>query len=108
MCATVIVDGDTTKPPPPAITTTSSSSQGTPPSSTPAGVQRCRVPKLRKLTLAKAKRRLKAAGCRVGKVRKPRGAAARRLVVRKQSRRAGSTVPSATKVNLTLGRRSRA
>ena len=53
-------------------------------------------------------KRLKAAGCRVGKIRKPRGAGARRLVVRKQSRRAGSTVPRSTKVNLTPAPRSRA
>ena len=109
LCAHVTIDGDTTKPPPPTITTTTTTAaQQSTPQTSAAAPKRCRVPKLRKLTLAKAKQRLKAAGCRVGKVRKPRGAAARRLVVRKQSRRAGSTVPRATKVNLTLARRARA
>jgi Ca2+-binding RTX toxin-like protein len=74
----------------------------TPPATTAA---RCKVPKLRKLSLAKARKRIKAAGCRVGKVRKPRGVKASRLVVTKQSRRAGSRVPRSTKVNLTLARR---
>ena len=70
-----------------------------------AQAARCKVPRLRKLTLAKARKRLKAAGCRVGKVRKPRGVKASRLVVRKQSRRAGSTASRSAKVNLTLARK---
>jgi Ca2+-binding RTX toxin-like protein len=73
----------------------------TPPAATTP--KRCRVPKLRKLTLAKAKQRLKKAGCRLGKVRKPRGA--RRLVVKKQSRKAGRSVPRGTRVSVTMAPR---
>ena len=63
--------------------------------------RRCRVPRLRGASLPTARKRLKRAGCRLGRVRRPRGAA-RRLVVKRQSRRAGRSVPRSTKVNVTL------
>jgi hypothetical protein len=88
--------------PGPATTTTTTAPVVRPPV---VVARTCRVPKLARLTLAKAKAKLKKAGCRLGKVRKPRGVAARRLVVRRQSRKAGRTVPLATKVGVTLKRR---
>lgn len=42
------------------------------PGDDPPPPPRCEVPKLKGQTLAKAKRRLKRAGCKVGKVKKPR------------------------------------
>lgn len=64
--------------------------------------KRCKVPSLRGLTLTRAKKRLRTAGCRVGRVtpRKRHG----KLVVRRQSRRAGAKVAIGTRVNLTLGK----
>jgi PASTA domain len=61
----------------------------------------CRVPKLRGRTLAAAKRALRRAGCRVGKLSgtKVRG---KRVRVRSQRVRAGRTVPLGTKVRLVL------
>ena len=72
-----------------------------PPAPAVQTARRCRVPKLRGASLPTARKRLKRAGCRLGKVRRPRGAA-RRLVVKRQSRRAGRSVPLSTKVNVTL------
>jgi hypothetical protein len=64
----------------------------------------CEVPKLTGLTPAKAKRRLKGAGCKVGKVKKPRRPRGRgyRLVVRRSGKKPGSTHPPRTAVGLTL------
>jgi hypothetical protein len=59
------------------------------------------VPKLRGASLVTARKRLKKAGCRLGEARRPRGAG-RRLVVKRQSRRAGGSVPLSTRVNVTL------
>lgn len=70
----------------------------------PAASATCKVPKLTGLTQAAASKRLKSAGCAVGKVtRKP---AAKKRVGRviSQSRKAGSKVAKGTKVNLTVGR----
>lgn len=74
------------------------------PTATSRTAARCTVPNLRNLTLAKARSRLKAKRCAVGKVKKPKRVK-KGLVVRKQSRKAGTTVKSGTKVNLTLGRK---
>jgi hypothetical protein len=74
----------------------------------------CKVPRVVARTLASAKARLAAAGCRTGKVRKVKPAPARKraeakkrsrakpLRVRSQSIRPGTRVPSGTKVALTL------
>ena len=70
---------------------------GTPPP--PAVV--CKVPKLKGLTLARAKRRLRAAHCRTGTIRRPRHAHGT-LVVGKSSPRAGTKHAAGAKVKLTL------
>jgi hypothetical protein len=64
----------------------------------------CRVPKLRGRTLPAAKRALRRAGCRVGKLSgtKARG---KKVRVRSQRVRAGRIVPAGTKVRLVLARR---
>jgi hypothetical protein len=61
---------------------------------------RCVVPRLRGMTLAKAKRRLRARHCRVGKVRRVN---APRAVVKWQSRKPGRRLPPGTKVHLRVG-----
>lgn len=71
-----------------------------PPPPGKAAVKTCRVPKLTGLTLAAAKKKLKAAGCAAGKVTKPRKGS--RLVVSRQGRKAKAVVPAGTKVTLTL------
>jgi hypothetical protein len=50
-------------------------------------VQSCRVPKLERLTLAKARKRVARAGCTIGKVKRPRGGRRKghRLVVKSVS-----------------------
>jgi hypothetical protein len=76
---------------PPAVTTT-----------TPAATARkCRVPKLRGKTLPAAKRALRRAGCRVGRLSgtKARG---KNVRVRSQRIRAGRSVPVGTKIRLKL------
>jgi hypothetical protein len=71
--------------------------------SEPAKKKTCRVPKLKGLSKKRAKRRLRKAGCRLGKVRRPRGRHTRKLVVRRQSLKAGRVVLRGTKVKLRLG-----
>jgi hypothetical protein len=68
------------------------------------GATRCVVPRLKKLTLAGAKRSLKSHRCRLGKVKtKPSGAAQRGRVL-SQTVRPGRTLPVGAKVGVTLGR----
>lgn len=62
----------------------------------------CVVPKLAKKTLKQAKRALRNADCRPGKVRKLKGATAKDGVVSKQSLKQGKIRNPGTKVNLTL------
>lgn len=62
----------------------------------------CVVPKLGKKTLKQAKRALRNAGCKAGKVKKLKGATAKDGVVTKQSLKPGKTRNPGTKVNLTL------
>jgi hypothetical protein len=64
----------------------------------------CRAPELKGLALAKARKRVRRAGCRLGSVKRPRGRArtGHRLVVRRTSRRPGSLHPVGTKIRLTL------
>jgi hypothetical protein len=69
----------------------------------------CRVPKLKGLSLPKARRKLKAAHCRLGKVKRPkvkkRHGKRVRLVVKKQSPKAGKVLAKNSKVRVTLGPR---
>jgi DNA-binding beta-propeller fold protein YncE len=71
----------------------------------------CRVPRLKGKKLKKARKLLKRANCRLGAVKKPRGVkgkrATARLVVKKQSPRAGRVRPDGTRVKVTLGRKKR-
>jgi PASTA domain/Fibronectin type III domain len=64
----------------------------------------CKVPRLRGKTLKKARATLRKAGCRLGKVKQPKRNGGR-LVVKRQSPKAGRTVPQGTKVRVTLGRK---
>lgn len=66
--------------------------------------KRCLVPRLKGLTLKRAKRTLKAAHCRLGRVARRHG---RRVVVARQSPKAGSRRAAQTKVSLILGPRKR-
>jgi CSLREA domain-containing protein len=65
----------------------------------------CVVPKLVGITPAKAKKRLRASGCGVGKVTKPKRRRGKdfRLVVKRSSLRAGTVRQTATRIGLTLG-----
>lgn len=75
------------------------------PSPISAPTPACIVPKLRNKTLARAKASLKAAGCKLGKVRRPRRLKAKGqllLVVKSSNPPAGSS-PADAKVNLRLG-----
>lgn len=67
---------------------------------------RCTVPKLKRKSLAAAKKALTKARCKLGKVKKPSGRLARnrKLVVNTTSPKAGVSKPLNTKVNLTLRR----
>jgi hypothetical protein len=68
--------------------------------------QACVVPKLKDNKLKAAKTRLRNAGCKVGKVKKLKGATAKTGVVTKQSPKPGKTRNPGTKVNLTLAKQS--
>lgn len=65
----------------------------------------CIVPKLAGKTLKAAKKRIKAANCKVGKVRRPKGlkGKGRTLVVKSSNPAAGTTKPANAKVHLKLG-----
>lgn len=68
--------------------------------------KRCHVPKLKGLTLAKAKRKLKRAHCRLGRVRhRHTGKARRHPVVLKQSPKPGASRHAGTRVRVTLSRK---
>jgi PKD repeat protein len=75
----------------------------------PGTVKPCNVPSLKGLTKAKAKAKLKARHCALGKtitpkkLRKTKG-----LVVVKQSRKAGTVTKAVAKVNVTLGTKPKA
>lgn len=70
--------------------------------------KRCHVPKLKGLTLAKAKRKLRRAHCGLGKVRyRHSGHARRHPVVVKQSPKPGAVRHVGARVRLTLSRRKR-
>jgi hypothetical protein len=68
--------------------------------------QACVVPKLKDNKLKAAKTRLRHAGCKVGNVKKLKGATAKAGLVTKQSPKPGTTRVPGTKVNLTLAKQS--
>jgi hypothetical protein len=63
---------------------------------------KCVVPKLKGKTVKKAKRALEAAGCALGKVKRPKRAKGK-LVVRKSKPNAGTELPAGSAVKLKLG-----
>ena len=70
----------------------------------PKVTQRCKVPSLKKRTRSFAAALLKAAGCRLGKTKK-KASSGRSGLVLKQSKKAGTSVPLRTKVNITVSKR---
>jgi hypothetical protein len=62
----------------------------------------CLVPKLKDESLKAAKRKIRSAGCSVGKLIKRKGASARTGEIVKQVPKPGTSVPAATKVKITL------
>ncbi|HEX6665649.1 MAG TPA: PASTA domain-containing protein [Solirubrobacterales bacterium] len=70
---------------------------------TPAATGACRVPGLAGRKLAAAKKRIRKAGCRVGKVKKLKGATAKAGVVVKQNPKAGKILAPGAKVHVKLG-----
>jgi hypothetical protein len=70
----------------------------------PLAPPHCVVPRVAGKSLAKAWRRVAAAHCRLGKVRRVRSTTSRRGRVLRQSPSAGKQLPSDSKVNLTVGR----
>jgi hypothetical protein len=95
----------------PLSTSTSTSSDGSSDSGSAAetaagGVAgaACVVPKLRGAKVKDAKATLRANGCRVGKVKRAKGRGVKRGRVLRQSRRAGRTLVSGTRINLRVRR----
>jgi beta-lactam-binding protein with PASTA domain len=64
---------------------------------------KCRVPKLRGKSLAKAKRALSAAHCSLGRVKKPKGKG--KLLVGASRPGAGTVRPAGARVNVKLTRK---
>ncbi|MDO8188943.1 S8 family serine peptidase [Conexibacter sp. JD483] len=93
-------------PPTPTPLPTPIERQETAPSTRP--LVRCVVPKLTGRTLAQARTLLRRAHCAVGRVGRPRGRAARALIVKTSSPRAGSRRVSGMRVTLTLQQRPKA
>lgn len=62
----------------------------------------CVVPNVRKLTLAAATKKITDAGCKLGKVKKPKRAGKKKLVVGDQASPPGLKVQAGAKVDLTL------
>lgn len=62
----------------------------------------CTVPRMRNLTLATATKKLIDAGCSLGKVRKPKRSAKKKLVVRSQSVEPQVVLQTGSKINLVL------
>lgn len=97
-------------PPPPAASPPAPSA---PPSTRPT-TKRCRVPRVTGRSLSSARKRLSRAGCRTGKVSRPKARIVRGkrvklrpLVVHRQSIRPGLTRKAGTKVALRLRERPR-
>jgi pyruvate/2-oxoglutarate dehydrogenase complex dihydrolipoamide acyltransferase (E2) component len=100
----------------PALAAPAPAAAPAPPAPAAAGTvaTRCRVPALRGRTRAAAVRRLRSAGCRLGRVRmasgrgtRPGAAGRGRPRVVAQSPRAGRVVAAGTRVRLTIGARRR-
>jgi len=66
----------------------------------------CVVPKVIGMKVKAAKKKIRAAGCTVGKVRRPKQPKGSRLVVKSSSPTAGATKPAGAKVHLRLGPKS--
>jgi beta-lactam-binding protein with PASTA domain len=64
---------------------------------------RCTVPKVVGLTLSRAKSKLRAKHCSVGRIRKTHSRRVGRVI--SQSARPGTVKPSGFRVNLVVGRR---
>ena len=62
----------------------------------------CTVPSVTGLSLVSATKKLKTAGCAVGKVTKPKKSGKKALIVKSQSRPAGAPGVNGTKINLVL------
>jgi Divergent InlB B-repeat domain/PASTA domain len=73
-----------------------------PPAASPSAAGSCLVPKLRGKSLKQAKRVLKHAHCRLGKVRRPKGGKGQRLVVRSSKPGAGTKLGAGAKVGVKL------
>lgn len=84
---------------PPASASTVSATN---PAVSAVAVHTCRVPKLKGEKLKAAKKRIKAADCKLGKVSK-KGAVGRRAEVVKQKPAVGTTRPAGSKINVVLG-----
>jgi hypothetical protein len=91
--------GQGTTPNNPAPTSSNPSGGGEAGSNTPA--PGCKVPNLKKLTLAAAKKRLKAAHCAAGKVTRKRSSAKKGTVIA-QGSKAGRKLAAGARVALTL------
>jgi hypothetical protein len=104
VCSFTLIPAPASPPPPPSGGSTTPVAPLVPalPSTPSAPAPRCRVPKLTGLTLARARVKLKAARCALGKVTRPRRARPG-LVVRSQRPAAGRTGAAGLKVALTLG-----
>jgi IPT/TIG domain/PASTA domain len=76
---------------------------GTASSAQPFTYTACKVPNLLGKKLKGAKKRIRKAGCKVGRVTKPKGVTSKSGVVVKQSPKAGKVLAPRTKVNLRLG-----
>jgi len=69
-----------------------------------SGASQCTVPKLIGGKLAAATKKLKAAGCKIGKVKKKKGVEVKSAKVVHQSVKAGTSLPAGASVKLTLGK----
>jgi hypothetical protein len=80
------------------------------PTATPTGTATptCVVPNVKGKSLRKAKRAIKKAGCKVGKVKKPKKSKRKKLVVKKQVPGKGALVAAGTPVNLKLKAKEKA
>ncbi|HEX5608516.1 MAG TPA: PASTA domain-containing protein [Solirubrobacterales bacterium] len=65
-------------------------------------VEACTVPNVKGKSLKAAKKRIRKAGCKIGKLKKLNGATAKSGEVRKTNPKAGKNVPPGTKVRITL------
>jgi hypothetical protein len=74
------------------------------PAPTPTGGARCTVPNLTGKRLKAAKKKIRAADCKVGKITKRRGATAKTGKIVGQSKKPGAVLPAGSVVKVTLGK----